>query len=98
MLLIPGPAGVLANNSSGRIRFTYRIRVICCWFWKLGAANSVWVKCGPISLLIAGVLGLVHDAHSTTTKLLDGPVVGDGLADEHVGVRHSVAMLGCTLG
>jgi len=41
----------------------------------------------------AGVLGFVHHTHSTATQLLDDAVVGDGPADERVGVRQSAAML-----
>ena len=32
-----------------------------------------------------------------TAQLLDDAVVGDGLADDGVGVRHSAAILGCDL-
>jgi len=45
----------------------------------------------------AGVLGLVHHTHPAATKFLDDAVVGDGLTDEGVGVRHSDDILGCDL-
>ena len=43
------------------------------------------------------VLGLVHHTHSAPAKLFNDAVVGEGLADERVGVRHNAAMLGCVL-
>ena len=39
----------------------------------------------------------VHHTHAATAKLFDNAVVGDGLADEGVGLRHSAAILGCDL-
>ena len=47
--------------------------------------------------LQACVHGLEHHSHSARTKFFDDAVVGDGLADEGVGVRHSAAILGCDL-
>jgi hypothetical protein len=43
----------------------------------------------------ANVFGLVDNAHTSTTELLENAVVGDCLANERVGVRHSAAILGC---
>src|SRR5215469_351081 len=43
------------------------------------------------------VFALVDNAHTPTTELLDNSVVGNGLADERVGVRHSAAILGWVL-
>ena len=43
----------------------------------------------------AGVFGFVDNTHAAAAQLLDDAVVGDGLADEGVGVRHSAAILGC---
>jgi len=36
----------------------------------------------------AGVVGLIDDAHSTAANSFDNAVVGDGLPNEGVGVRH----------
>jgi hypothetical protein len=36
----------------------------------------------------------VAHTHSATAEFLDNAVVGDGLTDEGVGVRHSAAILG----
>ena len=44
-----------------------------------------------------GVLSFVDDTHPATAQLLDDAVVGEGLADKRVGVRHNAAMLGCVL-
>ena len=44
-----------------------------------------------------GVLSLIHHTHAAPAKLLDDAVVGDGLADEGVGLRHSAVILGCVL-
>ena len=41
-----------------------------------------------------GWFGFVHDTHPTAAKLLDDRVVGDGLADEGVGLRYGAAILG----
>jgi len=43
------------------------------------------------------IFGFVHDAHPAAAKFLEDAVVGDGLADEGVGIRHSAAILGCVL-
>ena len=43
------------------------------------------------------VFGLVDHTHPAPAQLLDDAVMGDGLADERVGVRHSGAILGCDL-
>ena len=43
------------------------------------------------------VFGLVDHAHSTAAKFLEDAIVGDGLADKGVGVRHCAAILGCVL-
>jgi hypothetical protein len=32
--------------------------------------------------------GLVQHTHTATTQLLEDPVVGDGLTDKRVGIRH----------
>ena len=45
----------------------------------------------------ARIFGFVHDTHPAAAKFLDDAVVGDGLADEGVGVRHGAAILGCDL-
>jgi len=45
----------------------------------------------------ANVFGFVDDAHAAAAKFLEDAVVGDGVADEGVGVRHSAAILGCVL-
>ena len=37
---------------------------------------------------------LCHHTHPAATKLLDDAVVGDGLANKRVGVRHSDAIIG----
>ena len=39
------------------------------------------------------VLSLVHNAH-TAAKFLDDPIMGDGLADERVAIRHLADILG----
>ena len=46
----------------------------------------------------ARILGLIHHTHPAATQLLDDAVMGDGLSDEGVGVRHSAAILGLELG
>jgi hypothetical protein len=46
----------------------------------------------------AGVFGLIDNTHPASTKFLDDAVVGDGLPDERVGARHSVAILECDRG
>jgi hypothetical protein len=42
----------------------------------------------------ARVFGLVDDAHAASANFFKNTVVGDGPADERVGVRHSAALLG----
>ena len=42
-------------------------------------------------------MGLVHYTHATAAKSFEDAVMGDGLADEGVGLRHSAAILGCVL-
>jgi len=42
-------------------------------------------------------VGLVHYTHATAAKSFEDAVMGDGLADEGVGLRHSAAILGCDL-
>ncbi len=39
-------------------------------------------------------LGLIYDTHSSSAELFENAVVGDGLADERVGVLHSAVILG----
>ena len=43
------------------------------------------------------ILRTVDFAHSSATELFQDAVLGDRLADEGVGVRHSAAILGCVL-
>ena len=43
------------------------------------------------------VFGLVDHAHSTAAKFLEDAIVGDGLADKGVGVRHG-AVQACVVG
>jgi hypothetical protein len=43
----------------------------------------------------ADVLSLVHHTHPTPTEFLNDAVVGDGLADERLGLRHLARILGC---
>jgi hypothetical protein len=45
----------------------------------------------------ARVLSLVHHTHSTAAESLEDAVMGDGLVDEGVGMRHSVVILGAEL-
>ena len=40
-------------------------------------------------------MGSTMTERKETAQLLDYAVVGDGLADEGVGVRHSAVILGC---
>jgi hypothetical protein len=42
-----------------------------------------------------GIFGLVH-AHAAASQLFKDPVMGYGLAEDCVGVRHFGAILGCT--
>jgi hypothetical protein len=39
------------------------------------------------------IFGLEHNTHAAPAKFLNDAVVGDGLPDEHVGTRHSAAIL-----
>jgi hypothetical protein len=41
----------------------------------------------------ARVLCFVHHTHTATTELLNDAVVGDGMPDEWVGIRHSGVIL-----
>ena len=43
------------------------------------------------------IFGLVNHTHPTTTEFFEDAIVGNGLADEGVGVRHVAVMLGCGL-
>jgi hypothetical protein len=43
-----------------------------------------------------GVLGFVYDAHPTATEFLDDPVMGNGAANQWLGVRHIAHILGAT--
>ena len=50
----------------------------------------------PPKLVIKSSVTLAA-ANPATAKLFDNAVMGDGLADEGVGVRHSAAILSCAL-
>src|SRR5215467_4777413 len=41
------------------------------------------------------VFGLVNYTHPATTELFEDAVMGDGLADERLGLRHLARILGC---
>ena len=45
----------------------------------------------------ARIFGLVDHTHPATTDFFENAIVGDGLADECAGLRHSAAILGCGL-
>jgi len=72
-----------------RLRFTLkprqRLRVLCDIFRK---------EFQRYKAKQAGVLCFIDNAHSTTPESFEDAVVGDGLADEGVGVRHSGDILG----
>jgi hypothetical protein len=68
--------------------------------FPLKAFESLWVvdeSCGKkFQSDVAAeseVLGLVHFTHTPSAELSEDAVVRNGLSDERVGVRHSVATL-----
>src|SRR5215469_17383118 len=75
----------------------------CCLRLSLKARQRLWVlryivreelQCHET--MQPCVLGLVNHTHPAPAQLLDNAVVGDGLADEGVGVRHGGDILGCS--
>src|SRR6516165_5399829 len=52
-------------------------------------------RSSPISYTVKmGILGFVHHAHSAPAELLHDAVMGNGLSDERLGLRHLVVILG----
>ena len=55
--------------------------------------EPVWKELQGNEAVQLGVLGLVHHTHTATTQLFEDAVMGEGLSDERVGVRHGAAIL-----
>ena len=64
-----------------------------CHVLELGSRDNIfWEKFQCDEPVQAHVLGLVHHTHATT-EFFENAIVGDGLANQCVGVRHSAAIL-----
>jgi len=52
------------------------------WIGVATRRNNIWPGC--LERIHTGAF----DTHATTTELVDNPVVGDGLTDWRLGIRH----------
>src|SRR5215469_9323242 len=96
------PTAMLSNFVNGA-----NVRMIQCGSgtsFPAEAFEGLWVFCEVFGQELQGsetaklgILGLINDTHPTPAQLFQYSVVGDGLADECAGLRHSAAILGCHL-
>src|SRR5215469_7603226 len=95
------PAGVFADvvnganvgmvQSGGGFRFPAKafdsVRIVGDFIWQEFQCDEA---------VETGVLGFIDNTHATTAESFEDAVMGDGLADEGVGIRHSAVILWCT--
>ena len=87
-------ATALPRSSNGEIRYNFRLLLMNAAQLPSGGQSDVTTSSAIfVPFLAVGIKPREFDRSPTARLFLDA-VVGDGLADEGVGVRHGAAMLG----
>src|SRR5262252_10053632 len=76
-------ADVWVVQSGGRLRLPLEASQCLRVFGYL-----IWKKLQGYKAAKSGVLSLIDHAHTAATEFLNAAVMGDGLADERLGLRH----------